>query len=305
VPDHKPLARDQLRSLRRLSRLRGLGSIAWTWAWIAACFVAYALVPHPLVIAAGVVVVSGRQLALAVLMHEGAHRLLLPDRAANDRVSDWLCAYPLLLDTRSYRAIHLQHHKHTWTDDDPDLGLATPFPITPASFRRKVIRDLAGITGIKRTAFLLATWRFRKAPFWGFVIANAAILLASWAAGIWEAYLLLWWLPSLTGFSLVLRLRSIAEHAAVADPTDPLKQTRTTLAGPLVRFLMAPHHVGYHLEHHLYMYVPHYRLARVHALLGEAGVLDHAEVARDYRGVWRRATRPAYHGVGLKPRRDH
>lgn len=294
MPDKKPLDRDQLRALRGLSRLRGLGSIAWTWGWIAACFVAYWLAPtirgRAAVVIAGVVLVSGRQLGLAVLMHEGAHWLLLPGRRANDRVSNWLCAYPLLLDTASYRAIHLQHHKHTWTDDDPDLGLAAPFPISKASFRRKVARDLLGLTGLKRYAFLLATWRFRRAPFWGFAITNGAMLAACWAAGIWEAYLLLWLLPSLTGFSLVLRLRSIAEHAAVSDPGDPMRQTRTTLAHPIVRFFMAPHHVGYHLEHHLYMYIPHYRLARVHRLLDEAGALEGAEIARGYAGVWRRAT---------------
>lgn len=286
----KRLDRDTLRELKRVSAARGLGSIAWTWGWIAACFFAYALAPHPLVVLAGVVVVSGRQLALAVLMHEGAHWLLLPDRRANDRLSNWLCAYPLLLDTGSYRRIHLQHHKHTWTENDPDLGLAEPFPITGASFRRKVARDLLGVTGLKRYAFLLATWRFRATPFWGFSITNGAIFAACWAAGIWEAYLLLWLLPSLTGFSLVLRLRSIAEHAAVSDPSHPLKQTRTTLANPIVRFLMAPHHVGYHLEHHLYMYVPHYRLAECHRLLEQAGALDGAEIARGYTEVWRRAT---------------
>ena len=287
MPDRK-LDREALRDLRRISRLRGLGAIAWTWGWIAACFAAYALVPHPLTIAAGVIVVSGRQLALAVLMHDGAHWLLLPNRRSNDAVSNWLCAYPLLLDTASYRKVHLQHHKHTWTENDPDLGLATPFPISPASFRRKIARDLLGITGVKRYLFLLAAWRFRQAPFWGFVLTNAAILAGSWAAGIWEAYLLLWLLPSLTGLSLVLRLRSIAEHAAVDDTTDPWRNTRTTLAHPLVRFFLAPHNVGYHLEHHLYMYIPHYRLAAVHRQLDEIGALENAEVARGYRGVWRR-----------------
>ena len=122
------------------------------------------------------------------------------------------------------------------------------------------------------------------------MLTNAAILAAAWAAGTWEAYLLLWLLPSLTGYSLVLRLRSIAEHAAVSDPADPLRNTRTTVAHPLVRFFLAPHNVGYHLEHHLYMYIPHDRLADVHRRLEKAGALENAEVARGYRGVWRKAT---------------
>ena len=33
---------------------------------------------------------------------------------------------------------------HTWTEKDPDVHLAAPFPITSESFRRKVMRDLTG-----------------------------------------------------------------------------------------------------------------------------------------------------------------
>jgi fatty acid desaturase len=109
-------------------------------------------------------------------------------------------------------------------------------------------------------------------------------------AGIPEAYLLVWWLPALTGYQVVLRLRSIAEHACVPDPSDPLRRTRTTLAPAWLRFFLAPHHVNYHLEHHLFMTVPHYNLPRAHRLLRELGVLDRAEVAPSYARVLRVAT---------------
>ena len=122
------------------------------------------------------------------------------------------------------------------------------------------------------------------------MIANALLLVALALAGHPEAFFLLWWLPALTGYSLVLRLRSIAEHAAVGDPTDELRQTRTTLVPFWLAFFIAPHHVNYHLEHHLFMFIPHYRLARAHRLLGEAGVLERAEVAPGYLEVLRRAT---------------
>jgi len=303
------LCREDLRSLGRLSPLRGLGSLAWTWGWIAACLAAYVAWPGPLTFAAGWVVVSGRHLALAILMHEGAHRLLLRDRRWNDVVARWLTAYPIMLSLDAYRAVHLQHHKATWTDADPDIDLARPFPITRRSLLRKILRDLGGRTGYQRYRViarlsaglpphgrglggvplgraLLGFARVQK----GFLLTNAAILAAVTAAGRPEAFLLLWWLPALTGYSLVLRLRSIAEHAVVSDPADPLRQTRTTLAPGWVRFLVAPHHVGYHLEHHLFMFVPHYNLPRAHRLLGAAGVLARAEIARGYGEVLARAT---------------
>jgi len=103
------------------------------------------------------------------------------------------------------------------------------------------------------------------------------------------AYLLVWVIPSLTGLSLIFRLRNIAEHAVVRDPTSALANTRTTLASPLARFLVAPHNANYHIEHHLYPFLPHGRLPEVHRLLTTRGALAGAEVARGYLGVWRAA----------------
>jgi fatty acid desaturase len=275
--------------LRRVSDWRGAGALAWTWGWIAASFAAYALWPHWATAVAGIAVVSGRQLGLAVLMHEGAHRLLFADRRVNDRLSQWLCAYPLLLDTRPYRDIHLRHHKHTWTADDPDLALAEPFPVSRASFVRKLVRDVTGVAGLRRYAALLRALGVRSAAFRGWLVTNAIMAGALWAAGVPEAWLLLWFVPSLTGYSLVLRLRSIAEHAAVTDPAGELTQTRTTLAPAPVRFFVAPHSVGYHLEHHLYPFLPCYRLPQVHRLLHARGALAGADVERGYLATWRRA----------------
>ena len=61
------------------------------------------------------------------------------------------------------------------------------------------------------------------------------------------------------------------------------------LAPAWLRFLIAPHHVNYHLEHHLFMTVPHYKLPAAHRLLAASGVLARAEVAPNYLHVLRRA----------------
>jgi fatty acid desaturase len=257
------------------------------------------------------VIMSGRHLALAILMHEGAHGLLLRNKTWNDRIGQWLTAYPTMTDMLLYRRAHFQHHRHTWTEQDPDRPLAAALPVTPASFRRKMLRDLSGETAFKRYRVLtrfaagldlrkkglegksllsvLRTFASNQRPF---LIINAILLSALTLAGRPEAYLLIWWLPALTGFSVVLRIRSIAEHACVSDAADPLRQTRTTLAPAWLRFLIAPHNVNYHLEHHLFMTVPHSNLKRAHRWLREAGVLEHAEVAPGYRHVLALAIRP-------------
>ena len=80
----------------------------------------------------------------------------------------------------------------------------------------------------------------------------------------------------LTVLQPILRLRAICEHGAVSDFSSPLTAARSNrtsggVANVLGRVLLFPHHVNYHLEHHLYPAVPHYRLPRLHRLLADQG----------------------------------
>ncbi|MDH5676041.1 MAG: fatty acid desaturase family protein [Myxococcales bacterium] len=304
VDPSRYLDRSQLAELRKLSPLRGLGAIAWTWGWIAACFALYAAHPSALVVALVWPIMSGRHLALAILMHDGSHGAILRNKRANDFIGQWFTAYPTMTDMLLYRRVHFEHHRSTWTERDPDLGLAVALPVTGRSFLRKMIRDLTGQTAYKRHRALLkyaaGSAGAERVGFLGavknlvvnlrgFWMTNGLMLAGATLAGIPEAYLLVWWLPALTGFQVVLRIRSIAEHACVRDPGDPLLQTRTTLAPGWLRFLIAPHSVNYHLEHHLFMTVPHYNLKKAHRMLEAAGVLERAEVAPSYLHVLRKA----------------
>jgi fatty acid desaturase len=256
--------------------------------------------PNLLTVLIALFVIGARQLGLAVLMHDASHYALFSDKKVNDWVGNWLGAYPIWGDLRPYRPYHLQHHAHTWTDKDPDLALATPFPITRDSFRRKVWRDLSGQTGLKRARFTFMRdmgWSQGKvrrksaglrklAP----VLVTNAALFGILAAFGHPALYLLWVVAWLTTYSLVMRIRAIAEHSMTPDPSDELLQTRTTRASWWERLLIAPNAVNFHLEHHLNMRVPHYHLARMHRLLGERGVLEHALVAPGYWTVLRQAS---------------
>ena len=73
-----------------------------------------------------------------------------PNQKINDWVGEWLCAAPVGARLESYRAYHLKHHQYTEQPEDPDLELSAPFPITRASLRRKMIRDLTGQTFLKQ-----------------------------------------------------------------------------------------------------------------------------------------------------------
>ena len=121
------------------------------------------------------------------------------------------------------------------------------------------------------------------------LVTNAALALLLWAAGIGWTYLL-WLAAYLTTFSLFVRIRAMAEHACTAMDPNPFLHTRTTHAGILARLTVAPHHVNYHLEHHLLMTVPHQSLPRMHRMLQARQAIPATSLAGGYMEVLRRVT---------------
>ena len=299
---HDAFTREEIQSLVAMNDWRSWGTLALDWGLIIAAMALAATWTNPLTIVLALVIIGTRQLGLAVIMHEAAHRSFFSNKRMNDTVATWLACYPIWSDLFNYRDYHLQHHAKTWTDEDPDKHLATPFPITRESFRRKVWRDLSGQTGLKFLGFAarrdlgtegtvvdklrrgLGNRRFR-----GMLITNAVLLAAVALAG--HAWLYLLWVGAyMTTNTLVTRIRAIAEHSMTPDPTDELLQTRTTLLSWWERLLIGPNRVNYHLEHHLLMTVPHYNLPRMHRMLEERGILDRALVSHGYAEVLRLAT---------------
>jgi fatty acid desaturase len=279
----------------------GFFLVAHCWAVIAAAVALFGVWPNPLTFVLAVMIIGSRQLGLAILMHEAAHNALFKSRKWNDFTGEWLCGRPILAELAAYRHYHLTHHRFTQTEKDPDLVLSSKFPTTRASLKRKFIRDLTGQTGIKQLAAqIMMTVRLAgdnaavEAAASDFaqafkardllkslpVFLGIAVLMS--LVGDWWWGLAFWLLPYLTWFQLVLRVRNIAEHGATEVSENPLQNTRTTLAGPIARLLVAPYWVNYHLEHHLVMHVPCWRLKKMHALLAEKGVTGQMRVARSY-----------------------
>lgn len=293
------LSAEQIRSLTARSDGRGLWAVCSTWLVIAATFAIIALWPNPLTIFFGTWMLAGRQLALAILQHEAAHGTLFRSRALNDVLGDWACARPIWLDMHKYRAHHLKHHAHTGLAGDPDLSLSAPFPVTRRSLARKLLRDISGYTGLKvmlghvLMAAGIIRWTVandieRLPPDGRGVLArialtlrnlgpallfHAALLALLWSVG--QAWLFaLWMVAYLSPFTLLLRLRSLAEHACTEAVADSFRNTRTTHAGWLARMSVAPMRVNFHIEHHFMASVPYYRLPQLHRLLREQGLLQ-------------------------------
>lgn len=292
-------SRDDIAALTERSDWAGARAVLFTWGVIALCFALLAWQPHPLMWLAVLVVLGGRQLSLAILMHDAAHGTLFQRRWLNEVLADYLCGSPVGVDIQRYKRHHLVHHGKTGTGEDPDRSLSAPFPATRASLARKFLRDLSGVSGLKREYGLLlmnlgllrwtvasdVQWLLRQGRrwrdyardgvrnSWKYLAFHALLLGLLAAAG--HAWLYQAWLGAyLSTYSLFMRIRSMAEHACTAPGSDMLRNTRTTRAGLLARATVAPLRVNFHIEHHLMPAVPYHRLPAMHAMLRARGAVD-------------------------------
>jgi len=255
--------------------------------------------PNPLVLILSVIVIGTRQHALFVIAHDAAHYLLYDNRLLNDVVGR-TCAMLQGLSMCTYRVIHRMHHNNLYGELDPDTALHGGYPRGRAYLVKKLLKDLSGLTAWKTYAYFLGgapalntrtnvalrplddtaqKLKTEARNDRNMVIAFHVLLLGMFAwSGYLVQYLVLWVLPLVTVVQAILRLRAIAEHGATTDFTSPLTAARTNLAPAWLEWLIFPHHVNYHIEHHLYASVPHYNLPALHREMRANRILEQAEV---------------------------
>ena len=296
----KALPKEVVQPLTRRSPCRATAAVLHDFAVLAvAIAAALHFWPNPLVILICVVVIGTRQHALFVIAHDAAHYLLYERRWLNDLVGR-VCATVQGLSMCTYRVIHRLHHNNLYGALDPDTALHGGYPRGRAYLIKKLLKDLSGLTAWKTYAYFLGgapalntatnvalrplddtsdKLRAEAKRDRNFVIAFhfAVVGFLAWSGYLVE-YLVLWVLPLATIVQAVLRLRAIAEHGATTDFSSPLTAARTNTGPAWLEWLLFPHHVNYHIEHHLYASVPHYNLPALHRELAARGVLVGAEL---------------------------
>ncbi|WZO96531.1 fatty acid desaturase [Isosphaeraceae bacterium EP7] len=250
----------------------------------------------------GVLLVAIGQHRLSGLAHDASHQVLFRNKLANELVSDLLLMFPIVAMTQKYRAAHLGHHQ--FVNDparDPDLmRLNHPdpqhFPITKSGFwHRYVVLGLwppsilrylfgrakaanLGVDGSKtlRGVYSVRVARCMRGAYW------LSLLSAVHLSGSWATFGLFWIVPLLTAYPILMQLREIAHHSNAPDDGD-LTNSRVFLINPLLSAAIFPYGQAFHLTHHLFAMVPHYRVARAHEILGEhVPYRDSVVVCRGY-----------------------
>src|SRR5262249_32882245 len=161
--------------------------------------------------------IASRQNVLALLLHEQCHCLAFKSRYG-DKLCNLTVAYPLLVSVENYRAVHLAHHQHYFTEDDPDYlrkqGKEWTFPQEAAEllwtlgtdfFGLNVWRVLRAKHGDPRQTRTKAHPRWLRVCYYVLV---AGIL--TWTE-CWGLFLLYWILPLFTVLQVLVRWGAICE----------------------------------------------------------------------------------------------
>lgn len=282
---------DLLRTLSAPSGARTAVDFARVYAILGACFWTLVALPLPLpALVLVFLVVSAQQYALAILTHEGQHYLLTRSRELNDRLAAWLAAAPIGSNFFVTRRIHFAHHDRLGeADTDPERHLHSVQDKIP------LVRWLWHFLSLLLGRKILTTYRGAPGPGGDaalgvargdvarVALVQAALLGALWAAGRPDLYLTFWLVPLLTTTVLLDSLRQFCEHATLEIERDAVAgyadRLITHLCGPVEAVFVAPLHMNYHGEHHLYPFIPHHNLPRLSRLIRTGTVIPKTPIA--------------------------
>ncbi len=265
------LSREESSTVHRLSWTGQIGPLLYVPAWTAfatiSVFAAEGSLPLAAAIPLALLGWAGSGLCLAaffLLMHEGTHGTLARSRPLN-RWLGRLTGLPIFLGFTGYKVLHLRHHDHLGGPEDPDeyenlsrrpaiLLLLQVFRLTIGSYLYLVLIPLLGWkhgSAEDRRGILLETLLHAVVYTLAFLWIPSRVLVLGWI------------LPTLAA-NLLTNARGLAQHG-LAVPTDPYLASRSIRPPRWVR--AAYLNENYHLEHHLFPGVPHYRLHELHLLL--------------------------------------
>jgi fatty acid desaturase len=218
------------------------------------------------------VLIAGIQGHLSILLHEGSHYLLHPNKRVNGILAE-LAGIPVLFTAKNYRALHLAHHEHSGDlqlDPERQVYKDQGYTYTPAQSWGPVIRmllqDLFVINAIR---FLNSINNYLKSipghklitgreVVW-FIAVHGLPLAIAFGSGFGVEYLVLWYGPLFTLTFFFLKLHIYGEHTGLQGPTE-FQRTWHHRSNPIFDFFVYPIRSGFHLEHHLYPSIPWYNM---------------------------------------------
>jgi fatty acid desaturase len=235
-----------------------------------------------LVVLGAMILIASRMRALDNFVHEASHQMLFRHRTANTWVTTLLCAYPIGTSYFAYVQSHNAHHRNTGGRDDPCRRRQEKYDFHNQRQQSKfllrtllIFWDAPVYLANSVTTYIkpIEPPRNEKQRVWqrreilGQWLYWLTMLTVLTIGGWWWIFLLYWIVPYLTFFQVIRKLAEHSEHNGLWEAPSEIEVTRNNFCHPLLRFLIYPHGDSYHLTHHLFSRVPHYRLRHAHQIL--------------------------------------
>lgn len=203
---------------------------------------------------------------LSILMHESNHNLLFKNRTLNRWVG-FLCGLPSLVSVTAYRTLHLAHHAHTGTHEDPDSmenSVPKSLPMVFFFYLFLFIGAYLYLIHLVKTSITLADKKRKRMIITEYFLI-VAVFTTLFMLLPFQVMLHVWLIPLLIAAQLT-NVRGLAEHT-LTTPDNVFTETRTVKSNPFVSFMM--NNLNYHLDHHLFPGVPWYNLPKLHSILSD------------------------------------
>ena len=277
--------------LRHIPNFRNALSIASIYVQTIGIIWAAVALHNPIIYVIAFLLMGRAHAQLLALMHESVHRLLFRNRKLNDFAGRWLLGYLSFVNTDGYRYVHMAHHREEFGPNEPDIPLYANYPITRASFWRKMRRDGLGSTGFRmlRGQFMsifktdpqqLNTQR-KIFALHAVVLILSVIFVNPWV------YVMLWLVPYITVWRVMNRLRSIAEHGGLRADDDRRVTTHSVKQHLFSSFFFVPFNLGWHIAHHTDSGIPFRSLPKYHRQLRASGFITDTYEYSSYLAIWR------------------
>jgi fatty acid desaturase len=257
-----------LRVFGRVDDWRAFASIAFDYAVILAVAVTASWIDHAAVTLVAIVIIAGRQSAFQGLVHSACHFSLFSRRKRNETL-EFLFAYPILDSVSVYRRQHLEHHRafELKTPDRFDYLLGSLQLSWRGWWARTwvvFLLPLLGQAGYRFLADAIGTYSENRVAAVKLALYWAALLAVLWYCGwLWQFFL--YWIVPLVWLSPVFDI-----WAELSDHLGARGESRNQEGFFYSAFLKG--HETYHAVHHLYPFVPYYRLRELHDALQKQGI---------------------------------
>lgn len=196
--------------------------------------------------------------------HEASHSSI----SSNRQLNDWIGRLATVLQSpapifRSFRYIHMQHHKHTNDKAlDPDMHVATgPRWLLPLKW---ATLDLGYLNFYLRPSVLMKRPKGERRELVLALLFGATVFTGFVLAGWLEYYFLLFFIPSrFTAIILAFTFDFLPHYPHQEQSRDQPFQATSNRVG--MEWLLTPIllYQNYHLVHHIYPTIPFYRYIKV------------------------------------------